>query len=286
MTTSFIEAATKSIDVDGDRFVYRELGPAAGIPVIFLHHFTGVLDDWDPQVVEGIAERRRVIIFDNRGVGASGGATPDTVQEMAQDAVRFIRRLGHEKVDLLGFSLGGFIAQVIMTTEPGLVRKVILAGTGPAGAEGLDGIGAVVQEARARSAETGKHHKHFLFFSPTADSQSAAASFMERISARQENRDPAASDQTIKAQFDAIRGWGLERSRSTEPPIHPVLIVNGDDDLMVPTANSFELLKQLPNANLSILPDSGHGAIFQYHETFVQQAQRFLSRESGGLASL
>ena len=144
MKTSFQTAKTKTVDVNGTRFVFREIGEPRGVPIVLLHHLTAVLEDWDPRVVDGLAARNHVIVFDNRGVGGSGGSTPDSVAAMARDAVAFIRALGFEKVDLFGFSLGGFIAQVIAQEQPGLVRKIILAGTGPAGGEGIANAGALL----------------------------------------------------------------------------------------------------------------------------------------------
>src|SRR3989440_11042628 len=137
MNMSFENAVTKSVDVNGTKFVFREIGKKGGVPLVFLHHLTAVLDDWDPRVVDGLAAKHHVVVFDNRGVGGSGGSTPKTVEERAQDTVAFIGALDFRKVDLLGFSLGGVVAQVIAKRPPGLVRKIILAGTGPAGGEGL-----------------------------------------------------------------------------------------------------------------------------------------------------
>src|ERR1700704_2563626 len=156
MSTRFENAANKSVDVNGTNFVYREIGKAGGIPVVFLHHLTAVLDDWDPRVVDGLAAKRHVIAFDNRGVGGSGGSTPKTVEEMARDAVACIRALGFSKGDLLGFSLGGFVFQVIPQQQPGLVRKIILAGTGPAGGEGIVKVGPILQDAFGKAGATKK----------------------------------------------------------------------------------------------------------------------------------
>lgn len=276
MTGEFSQAKTQIIEVDGYSFAYRELGAAADVALVFLHHYTGVLDDWDPCVVEGLAENHHVILFDNKGVGSSEGKTPNSVSEMASDAIQFIRALGHEKVDLLGFSLGGFVAQTILETSPQLVRKVILAGTGPAGSQGLDQIGAVVKDALSKSSATGKHHKHFLFFGSSGESQAAAEKFLSRLKERQDGRGKTASEDTVKAQSEAILAWA--RSKPTSHfANHPVFVVNGDRDVMVPTINSFALFQNYPNATLSILPDSGHGAIFQYYDLFVDQASVFLS---------
>ena len=273
---SFVNAPSHSIDVDGAPFVYRELGKKGGVPVVLLHHLTAVLDDWDPKVVDGLAFEHHVIAFDNRGVGASGGTTPSSVEAMAGDAVGFIRALGLSKVDLLGFSLGGFIAQVIAQNEPDLVRRIIIAGSGPAGGEGISNMGAVLQNAVAKAAASGKHPKHFLFFSQTGNGQAAADAFLARLNERTADRDASISNETIGAQLAAIYAWGQGNPSKLSEIHHPVLVANGDNDVMAPTINSFELARRLPNAQLSIFPDASHGGIFQYYPVFVQQALVFL----------
>src|SRR6202022_1914806 len=167
MSNTYADALTKTVDVNGTSFTYRETGQKNDIPVVLLHHLTAVLDDWDPRTIDSLAQKHRVIVFNNRGVGGSKGTTPDTIDAMASDAVAFIRALGLSKVDLLGFSLGGFIAQVIAQKEPDLVRKIIIAGSGPAGGEGISNMDAVLQDAVAKAGASGKHPKHFLFFSQT-----------------------------------------------------------------------------------------------------------------------
>lgn len=274
---SFTVAANKTVKVDGTTFAYRDVGPRSGVPVIFLHHLTAVLDDWDPAVVDGIAKVRRVITFDNRGVGASEGTTPDDVSAMAHDAIAFIGALGFTQVDLLGYSLGGFIAQVIVQERPALVRKIILAGTSPAGGEGISKMGDVLQAAVARAQTEGKHPKNFLFFSSSVSSQQAAASFLSRLGARKERLDAPIRNESIYAQVVAITKWGMTKPNPLSGITQPVLVVNGDDDVMAPTVGSFDLFLKLPRAELSIFPDAGHGAIFQYHAEFVQQALTFLA---------
>lgn len=273
---TFESAPTKSIDVSGTSFVYREFGEKGGVSVVLLHHLTAVLDDWDPRVVDGLAAKHHVIAFDNRGVGGSGGSTPASVEEMARDAVAFIRALGLSKVDLLGFSLGGFIAQVVAQEQPDLVRKLIIAGASPAGGEGISNMGAVLQDAVAKAGASGKHPKHFLFFSQTSNGQAAANAFLARLSERKEDRDAPMSNETIGAQLTAIHAWGQGDPSKLSAIDHPVLVANGDNDVMAPTINSFELARRLPNAQLSIFPDASHGGIFQYHAVFVQQALDFL----------
>ncbi len=276
MSTTFENAATQSVDVNGTKFVFREIGKQGGVPVVFLHHLTAVLEDWDPRVVDGLASKHHVIVFDNRGVGGSGGSTPKTVEEMARDAVAFIGALGFSKVDLFGFSLGGFVAQVIAQQQPGLVRKIILAGTGPAGGESIANVGPVLQDAFGKAGATNKHPKHFLFFTQTSNGQAAADGFLTRLKERTKDLDTPVRDETVQAQLAAIQAWGKGDATTLGTVQHPVLVVNGDDDVMVPSFNSFELARRLPNAQLSIFPDAGHGGVFQHHAAFVQQALAFL----------
>jgi pimeloyl-ACP methyl ester carboxylesterase len=277
MSSTTKQANTQTVLVGDTQFAYREVGPSTGIPVVFLHHFTAVLDDWDPAVVDGIAAERRVILVDLRGVGGSGGTTPDSVEAMAADAEAFLDRLGLSPVDLLGFSLGGMIAQVIVQQRPDLVRRVILAGTAPAGDQGPASTGAILQAALEKAGVEGKHPKHFLFFSPTATSQAAADAFLARLDERTDDRDALVSNETIGAQLGALAKWELGTTSAGLAKVdQPVLVVNGDDDTMLPTISSFHLARLLPNAELSIYPDSGHGGIFQHHDLFVAQALEFL----------
>jgi pimeloyl-ACP methyl ester carboxylesterase len=198
---SWKDATTKWVDVDGTKFVYRQLGPDTGVPVIFLNHLAGELDRWDPRVVDGIAERRRVIAFDNRGIGASEGSTPNSVAAMARDAVAFIRALGLEQVDLLGFSLGGFISQVIAQEEPQLVRKMILAGTGPAGGTGIDNVTSITIRDMIKGALTLRHPEYYLFFTKTPNGRKAAREFLKRLKERAQNRDKPISLVAFAAAF-------------------------------------------------------------------------------------
>jgi len=206
---TWTNAPTRSVDVLGTRFVYRQLGADSGVPVIFLNHLAAELDRWDPRVVDGIASRRRVIVFDNRGVGASEGSTPNSVAAMAEDAVAFIRALGLEQVDLFGFSLGGFISQVIAREEQRLVRKMILAGTGPAGGAGIDKVTSITLRDVTRGALTFKHPEYYLFFTGTSNGRNAARDFLRRLKERAENRDTPVSIATFITQLKAIRAWQI-----------------------------------------------------------------------------
>ena len=276
--TSYKDAPTRTITAGGVEFAYRELGQKAGAPVIFLTHLAANLDNWDPRVVDGIAAKRRVITFDNRGVGASSGAVPDTIQAMAIDAVTFIRALGLDRVDLLAFSLGGMIAQVIALEEPLLVRKLILAGTGPAGGAGIDKVTAISNLDVTRAVLTFQDPKTFLFFPRTPNGKRAAKQFLARLKERTEHRDTAISLTGYRAQLKAIHRWGLQPPADLSAITQPVLVANGDDDRMVPTQNSVDLDRRLPHSELVIYPDAGHGGIFQNHQEFVPTALAFLAR--------
>jgi pimeloyl-ACP methyl ester carboxylesterase len=277
MANAYVDVVTKRVDVNGTSFVYRETGEKNGIPIVLLHHLTAVLDDWDPRTIDGLAQKHRVIAFNNRGVGGSKGTTPDTIDDMATDAVAFIRALGLSKTDLLGFSLGGFIAQVIAQKHPDLVRRMILAGTSAAGGEGISNVASVLQNAVATATAEKKHPKQSLFFTQSQDGQKAAAEFLQRLGTRQPDRDLPATQETIVAQVTAITRWGMAPKPTSLAGIrHPVLVANGDTDVMVPSINSVELARKLPHSQLSIFPDAGHGGIFQYHSTFLEQTLRFL----------
>ena len=221
----------------GVEFAYRQLGPGTGVPVIFLTHLAAVLDNWDPRVVDGIAAQHPVITFDNRGVGASTGSTPTTIQEMARDAVTFIRALGFDQVDLFGFSMGGMIAQVIAQEEPQLVRKMILAGTGPAGGQGIDKVTRISYLDTARGLLTRQDPKQFLFFTRTANGRRAGKEFLARLEERANDRDKAISVGSFRAQLKAIHRWGQQKPADLASIHQPVLVMNGESDKMVPSKN-------------------------------------------------
>ena len=267
---------TCTVNAGGVRFAYRELGPQTGVPLVFLHHLTAVLDDWDPGVIDGIAAKRHVITFDNRGVGASSGSVPHTIDEMAADAVTFIRALGHEQVDLLGFSLGGGVAQVITLEHPELVRRVILAGTGPAGGGGIDKVTKIAVRAYIKAALTLRDPRHYLFFNRNPEGKRAAADYLARLKERTEDRDKRISPLAIRAQLKAIRAAGRQTPHDLGQIRQPVLVANGDNDVMVASSHSEDLARRIPGAKLIIYPDSGHGGVFQYHHEFVPAVLEFL----------
>ena len=241
---------TCTIDVGGVPFAYRELGPSSGVPVIFLHHLMAVLDDWDPRVIDGIAAHRRVITFDNRGVGASGGSVPHTVEEMGRDAIAFIRALGLTKIDLLGFSLGG---------------------------GGIDEVTRIAVIAYIKAALTLSDPRNFLFFPRTPDGKRAAKDYFARLKERTTDRDKPISLQARRAQLNAIQTAGLSAPDDLSVITQPVFVANGDRDLMVDSSHSADMARRLPNAKLTIYPDSGHGGVFQHHRTFVPAVLAFLA---------
>jgi pimeloyl-ACP methyl ester carboxylesterase len=270
---------TQTISAGGVDFKYRELGKHnGGTPVVFLTHLAAVLDNWDPRVIDGIAARHHVITFDNRGIGASSGSPANSVEQMADDAITFIKAMGLKQVDLLGFSLGGMVAQEIVLKEPQLVRKMILAGTGPAGGEGISTVAGVTFLDILRGFFTGQDAKQFLFFTRTPSGIEAGKAFLARLQERTEDRDKDISVGAFLAQLEALRTWGSKAPADLSVVKQPVLVVNGDDDRMVPTVNTHDLARRLPNSQLIIYPDAGHGGAFQFHADFVSSALGFLAR--------
>ena len=246
------------------------------MPVILLNHWGAVLDNFDPRIVDGLAATRPVIAVNYRGVGASGGKAPLTVAEMAKDAIAVIRALGFDKVDLIGFSLGGFVAQDIVLKEPDLIRKLILAGTGPAGGEGIEKVGPVSWPLIIKGMLTFRDPKYYLFFTSTAQGRRAAKDFLERLKERKADRDKPIALGAFLRQLKAIKAWGKQAPQDLSTIPKPILVANGDQDIMVPSSNSVDLARRLPNAELVLYEDAGHGGIFQYHETFVKKALAFL----------
>ena len=277
--TTWKDAPTRTVDIDGVEFAYRELGTGSDVPVVFLHHLTAVLDDWDPRIIDGIAAHHRVIAFDNRGVGATGSSVPHTVEQMGADAIAFIRALGLERVDLFGFSLGG-VAQMVALQAPGLVRRMILAGTGPRGGGGIDQITKIAVIAYIKAALTFSDPRNFLFFPRTTEGKRAASDYLKRLKERTHHRDKRISMQARIAQLKAIRHAGQSEPDDLSVITQPAFVANGDHDLMIDSNHSADMARRLPNATLKIYPNSGHGGVFQHHQTFISDALRFLSEES------
>jgi pimeloyl-ACP methyl ester carboxylesterase len=270
---------TQTITAGGVDYTYREMGQHnGGTPVVFLLHLAAVLDNWDPRVMDGIAAKRHVIAFNYRGVGSSSGSPANSMEQMADDTISFIKAKGLKQVDLLGFSMGGMVAQEIVLKEPQLVRKMVLAGTGPAGGEGISTVAGVTFYDILRGLFTGQDAKQFLFFTRTPSGIEAGKAFLARLQERTENRDKEVSVGTLFAQLEALRAWGKKAPADLSVIKQPVLVVNGDHDRMVPTVNTHDLAKRLPNSQLVIYPDAGHGGVFQFHAEFVRSTLGFLAR--------
>ena len=267
---------TRFVEVGNIRFAYRRLGKSRGSPLVFMNYFTGNLDDWDPLVTDGFAADYDVILFNNAGVASSGGETPGTVLEMTRDALAFCNALGLKKINLVGFSLGGMIAQQIVLDHRERVNRIVLLGTGPRGGEGMT-------FTELSSEERADPDQFILgaFFSPSDASQVAGRAYLKRLAARTHDRDQPVSKRTAEAQLRAIREWGMVPSSNRYPALqnikHPTLIVHGTKDIVVQPINAFILAEHLPNAQLIMYPDSSHGAQYQHAELFLKHAKLFLS---------
>jgi pimeloyl-ACP methyl ester carboxylesterase len=269
-------APTQFVEARGIRFAYRRFGKNGGMPLVLNQHFRGTLDYWDPAVTNGLARNREVILFNNAGVSSSSGRVPTSVQEMAANAVAFIKALRLTKVDVLGFSIGGMVAQEIAGQAPDLVRRLILVGTGPRGADVSTSKSA---EIFAGAYDPPEHLWLAVHFSPSPSSRAAGIAFLKRKLLRQD-RDPEVSEEAAAAQREAI-GKYYAPAESVLAYLkeirQPTLIVQGSNDVIVPTVNSYILQQNLPNAQLILYPDANHGSFYQYPELFVSQADQFLT---------
>ena len=274
--TSYAAAPAKTIAVGRDTFAYRELGPAEEIPVIFFCHLAATLDNWDPRIVDAIAQHRHVITFDQLGVGASSGSVPDTLEEAAEDAYRFITALGYSTIDVFSFSMGGMIAQDLAVAHPGLVRKLVLTGTGPRGGKDMDKVVATTYWDVLRATVTRRDSKEFLFFNQDAEGKAAGRAFLARLAERTTDRDKPIALKAFQTQLKAIARYGRSAPSDLSTIQGPTLIANGDNDRMVPSVLSHDLHRRLKDSELIIYPNSGHGGIFQHHERFAPVAAEFL----------
>jgi pimeloyl-ACP methyl ester carboxylesterase len=281
MTHTHVSAPTRYVEANGIRFAYRWFGQPSGVPLLFMQHFRGGMDHWDPAVTDGFAASRPIILFDNAGVAGSSGKTPDTIDAMAEHAADFLGALELPEVDLLGFSIGGYIAQALTLRHPHLIRRLMLVGTGPRGGE-PSADPKYPEYARSTDPNTGESGLEaflYLFFEPSKTSQAAGQAFWERRHRRTVDVDPPSSPQAMAAQLAAANDWRQvrgERYAELEAIKQPTLVVNGKRDVMIPTTNSFILSQKIPSAQLIIYPDSGHGSHFQFPELFVAHGRMFL----------
>ena len=274
-------APTQFVDANGIRFAYRRFGKTGGVPLVFNQHYTGTMDHWDPAVTDGFAKDREVILFNNAGISTSSGEVPTAFEQVGANAIAFIQALGLASVDVLGFSIGGFVGQEIALQASDIVRRLILVGTGPrAGEPPTDPkYGKYAGTTDPKTGEAPLEAFQNLFFSPSDTSQAACSAFWVRRHLRTNDVDPPSSPQTGAAQRAAITEWRQQRGeRFAELKLirQPTLVVNGHRDIMVPTINSFTLSQHIPNAQLIIYPDSGHGSLFQFPELFVKHCRLFL----------
>jgi pimeloyl-ACP methyl ester carboxylesterase len=267
---------TQFVEANGIRFAYRRFGKPGGVPLVFNQHFRGTMDYWDPAVTDGLARNREVILFNNAGVSSSSGKVPTSFQEMGANAIAFIKALGPTQVDVLGFSIGGMVAQEITAQAPDLVRRLILVGTGLRGADMSTSKSA---EIFAGAYDPPEYLWLAVHFSPSASSWAAGLAFLKRKLLRQD-RDPEVSEEAAAAQREAIGKYIAPAEGVLDYLKHirqPALIVQGSNDVIIPTVNSYVLQQNLPNAQLILYPDANHGSFYQYPQLFVSDAGRFLA---------
>jgi pimeloyl-ACP methyl ester carboxylesterase len=274
--TSYAEAPTRSVSVGGTTYAYRELGPRGGIPVVLLVHLAATLDNWDPRIVDPIARGRHVIAFDQRGVGASTGKVAPTIAEAADHAYELITALGHERIDVFSFSMGGMIAQDLVVAHPDLVRRLVLTGTGPRGGKDMDKVARTTYWDILRATVTRSDPKEFLFFPRDEAGKSAAKAFVARLQERTVDRDRPISVSALRTQLKAIQEFGRSAPSDLSTLTQPTLIANGDHDRMVPSVLSEDLHRRIRGSELIIYPGSGHGGIFQFHDRFAPEVVDFL----------
>jgi pimeloyl-ACP methyl ester carboxylesterase len=278
--TSFTHdtAPTRYAEGGGIRFAYRRFGLPGRPPLMFYQHFMGTMDDHDPALSDAFAGDREVILFNNTGVASSSGIVPGTIEAMARDAITFTDALGLTTIDVVGHSMGGLVAQEVALARPDLVRRLVLVGTGPRGGEGIGARPDWVGKLFARKYQRQEDMWLPILFAPTRTSQTAGRAYIERIVARAD-RDTPVTDQSIAAQRAAIAAYGAAKDpgyANLKGLELPVLVVNGTDDIIIPTINSYILQQFLPDAELILYPDAGHGSHFQYSGLFVRHARIFL----------
>ncbi|MGF6812399.1 pimeloyl-ACP methyl ester carboxylesterase [Paraburkholderia sp. Clong3] len=273
-------APTQFVEANGIRFAYRRFGNPGAVPLVMNIHFTGTMDHWDPAVTDGLAQNREVILFNNAGISSSSGTVPESIEEMAANAGAFIEALGLKQVDVLGFSMGGLIAQELAIAKPLPVRRVILVGTGPRSGEGMATLTPEAQEIFGASYANPDDLWLRVHFSHSEASQAAGRGFVGRFRLRADNRDPEASDKVAPAQLAALAKWGAPRENPydyLDALKQPTLVVNGDNDVIIYSINSWHLQQHIPNAQLILYPDANHGSLYQYPERFAAHVDQFLS---------
>ena len=273
-------APTQYVDAGGIRFAYRRFGKRGGLPMVFFQHFAGTMDNWDPKIVDGFAAQRDVILFDNAGVASSSGDVPTNIEGMAKDAISFLSALGVTRIDLLGFSMGSLISQEIAIQRPDLVHRMVLVGSSPRGGVGMASLTPEFQAMLAKKREVPDELLLESLFAPSASSQAAGRQFLTRLRARRRGRDPDVNEKVAPAQAAALAAWGTPRGDAyayLAAIKQPVLLIDGNRDVVFYTVNAFNLEQHLSNAQLIIYPDSGHGPQYRYPERFLRDANTFFS---------
>ena len=277
-------ARTQFLTVKNEKYAYRRFGSGPAVPLLCLQHFTGTMDNWDPAVTDPLALRGEVILFENAGIGRSTGKVPETIAGMAKHALAFLDGLGLDACDVLGFSLGGMVAQQMALDRPSIFRKMILVGTAPRGGEDImhlekPSLAKFLQDPNLKGYEILQK----IFFAPTTSSQAAGRAFINRLMERKQDREPVSGPDVAQAQMTAFREWDRftgKRFADLAAIRQPTLVVNGIHDEMIPISNSYWLAENLPNAVLLAYPDAGHGSLFQFHESFTNHAKAFLASKS------
>jgi pimeloyl-ACP methyl ester carboxylesterase len=279
-------APTQFVEANGIRFAYRRFGKVGGVPLVFNIHFLGNMDHWDPLVTDGFAKDREVILFDNAGISSSSGEVPTSIEGMATNAIAFIKALGLSQVDVLGFSMGGLVAQQLTLTAPELVRRLVLVGTGPRSGEGMASLTPEAQKIFGATYDPPDNLWLSVFFAPSEASQAAGRAYLKRFRLRTEGRDPEVNEKVAPAQLEALAKWGAPRANPFDylkAIRQPTLVINGGNDVIIYTINSYILQQNIPDAQLILYPDANHGSQYQYPERFVRHVSMFLSE--GGRAS-
>lgn len=263
------DVTTSTVSAAGAEIVYRELGPQTGVPLVALTHLGANLDDWDPRIMDGLAEERHVVAIGYRGVGASTGQVQSSIEAMAADVVAALEALGHERVDIFGQSMGGMVAQAVAVRAPHLVDRLVLASSGPTGGTGLTRLPRVMVAGTLKAVLTGKDPKELLFFTRTRTGRAAAKSYLARLRERTTDRDAAVSLSVLRAQLGAVRRWGSIPAQDLSAVTGTVLVLHGDSDVLVPPVDADQLASRLPSTDLHMLPDAGHGAVAQHGRQVV-----------------
>ena len=284
MSNSIVTAPTQFLQTPKEKYAYRRFGKKSKHPLLFLQHFTGTLDNWDPDVTDPLAADHDVLLFENAGVGRSTGKVPTTMAGMAEHVFSFLETLDIETCDVLGFSLGGVIAQQMALNSPKVFHKMILVGTAPRGGEDIMHLEKPILAKHLQDPNLkGYEILQKIFFAPTETSQAAGKEFIGRLMRRQQDREPISGPAIAQAQMAAFREWDQftgKRFADLKRIQQPTLVVNGIHDEMIPVSNSYWLSENLPNAVLLTYPDAGHGSLFQWHDSFTRQAKAFLALDS------